>query len=50
MTVLIVLISNHDFWSRFLPNEFVEVFVVVDGFVRDFTLGFLSCGVRNRFV
>jgi hypothetical protein len=44
-----VLILNLGDWSRFLPNDFVEEFVVVNSFVGDFTLGFLSCGVRNIF-
>ncbi len=50
MTVLMVLILNRGVWSRFLPNEFVKAFVVVDNFVRDFMLVFLSCGVMNSFV
>jgi hypothetical protein len=45
-----VLILNLGVWSRFLTNDFVKEFVVVDGFVVGFTLGFLSCCVGNSFV
>ncbi len=50
VTVLMVLILNLGVWSRFLPNDFVEEFVVVENFVEFFTLIFLSCGARNSFV
>ncbi len=30
VTVLMVLVLNRGVWSRFLPNEFVKAFVVVD--------------------
>ncbi len=45
-----VLILNLGVWSRFFPNDFVKEFVVVNGFVVDFTLGFLSCCSGNSFV
>jgi hypothetical protein len=45
-----VLILDLGVWSRFLPNGFVKEFVVVNSFVGDFTLGFLSFVVRNSFV
>ncbi len=44
-----VLILNLGVLSRVLPNDFVKEFVVVGGFVGDFTLGFLSCCGRNSF-
>ncbi len=50
MTVLIVLILNLGVLSRFLPNDFVKEFVVVDGFVGDFSLNFLSCCGGNSFL
>ncbi len=45
-----VLILNLGVLSRFLPNDFVKEFVVVNGFVGDFTLGFLSCCCGSSFV
>jgi hypothetical protein len=45
-----VLILNLGVWSRFFPNDFVKEFVVVNGFVVDFTLGFLLCCRGNSFV
>jgi hypothetical protein len=45
-----VLILNLGVWSRFLSNDFVKEFDVVDVFVGDFTLGFLSCCGGNSFV
>jgi hypothetical protein len=46
-----VLILNPGVLNRFLPNNFVKEFVVVDSFVKDFTLGFLSCcGGNSVFV
>jgi hypothetical protein len=45
-----VLILNLGIWSRFFPNDFVKEFVVINGFVVGFTLGFLSCCSGNSFV
>ena len=45
-----VLILNLSVWSRFFPNDFVKEFVIVNGFVVDFMLGFLSCCSRDSFV
>ncbi len=45
-----VLILNLGVWSRFFPNDFVKEFVVVNGFLVEFTLGFLSCCSENSFV
>ncbi len=45
-----VLILNLGVWSRFFPNDFVKEFVVVNGFMVDITLDFLSCCSGNSFV
>jgi hypothetical protein len=45
-----VLILNLGVWSRFFSNDFVKEFVVVNGFVVDFTSGFLSGCSGNSFV
>jgi hypothetical protein len=50
VTVSMVLVLNLSILSRFLPNDFVKEFVVVNGFVGDLTLGFLSCCGGNRFL
>jgi hypothetical protein len=45
-----VLILNLGVWSRFFPNDFVKAFVVVNGFMVDFKLVFLSCYSGNSSV